>query len=79
MLSSGLCYVFVKLTSLLFHSRVARTLVPVLFGVFKVLLVVGRFEKVTLNDTNDADSSPQAGTLPDMETRDVLAEDRHRL
>lgn len=79
MLSSGLCYVFVKLTSLLFHSRAARTLVPVLFGVFKVLLVVGRFEKVTLNDTNDADSSPQAGTLPDMETRDVLAEGQHRL
>lgn len=32
--------------------------VPVFFGVFKVLLVVSRFEEVALNDTDDPDSCP---------------------
>lgn len=31
---------------------------PVFFGIFKVLLVVSRFQKVTLNDTDDPASCP---------------------
>lgn len=69
MLSLGLHCVCLRFTSTLFTIfGLAGSPLPALLGVLKVLLVVSRFEKVTLYDPNDPDSSPQAGTLADMET-----------
>lgn len=40
--------------------------VPVFFGVLKVLLVVSRFKKVALNDTDDSASCPLTRRLVDV-------------
>lgn len=44
-------------------SQICSCVVPVLLGVLEVLLVVSRFEEVTLNDADNPDSCPLARGL----------------
>lgn len=47
---------------------VVVAVVPVFFGVLKVLLVMSRFEKVALDDPDDAGPSSLTRRLEEMKT-----------